>query len=435
MAKPLFVSTAVRPAERDVVYESDNLTVSKINATSKDNKSQLEKFSGGEIKTDEVLQETKEAVVANSTAQHTSAVGTDEATSVLNVENEEQATELAKLQEELQLGMAARDACPDGLSCPWFDFSGLQKSIDLSAYGDKLGGLLDSILLMGNAGLFGNIVRCASYIAAVGLKGLNETADLVSGLGNTDMLAHLGEAIKGKFGDDASADTKLVDLRDKIMVTSGNGGNINPFKLKDALTSLSFSGESLIHPFDEDDPIVTEQKSDVVSSEDIAKLISFTDRQVTPATVDPSNKSSVIVQEQTINNIIIITGTSDEAAPSIGMTSGVANNINNGGVPSMILTPDEYAIYSNMAAEDAASPHQAINNIRMGNVDDVKENNTQSELAITQLNAGVSDVDFANVCIGGRQTVQATGLSEEEISDDIYVDYEHKYDVLNAQYA
>lgn len=156
--------------------------------------------------------------------------------------------------DKLELGLKAKDSCPDtSFSCPWFDLSGLKMDLNLSKYAHAVGDMLHKAISMMDGSMFGNIIRCASYIAAKGIGHVNKLAKVVGETGNTTMLGHVAKSVKLYYGDDHSVIAKVPGMDKHVRVASGNGG-IQTEEQKQATLRLfqdmDIDGYALVSPTD-----------------------------------------------------------------------------------------------------------------------------------------------------------------------------------------
>jgi hypothetical protein len=372
MAKSVFVTTTERPPENEVIKGNDTLSIKKVSNTPSDDVAQMENATGTRIRTDKELEHAEQVILKNSTVKSTTAVGTGDDQSLIKVKSNEDAETLAALSEELELGEAAKDACPDALQCNWFDSLKLKFDIGLLNYRTKANSLIvptkkpppaqkavvkkdrtktdfsNMILSRLKASAFGNIVRCASYLAAVGLKQANRVAHLVAATGDPEMMGHLGESFKERYGErDADGNinpfntgSKLVGL-DGIMaetIGNSNGDRLTTGRLVSAFSSLSFNPKSLITPYQVVPP---DSGTRETSTKHISYLSGYYQLQQNKNGLINVVRSSAPIDDSRMEIIAEAIGVQQI---DLSLTNGAIMQINDGGVPGAVLNPVDMEI-------------------------------------------------------------------------------------------
>lgn len=204
-----------------------------------------------------------------------------------------------QIADKYELGLKAKDACPDtSFSCPWFDMSGLKMDLDLAKYGHAVGDMLHKAMSMMDGSMFGNLIRCASYIAAKGIGHVNKLAKVVGTSGSPEMLSHVAKSVKLYYGDDHSVIAKVPDMPKYVRVASGNG-NIKTPEQKEATRKLyddiGLDGYALVQPTymggEEIQPVAVGSTATVFDSDTLNEIV-YGDRGTTKSVksiVDPTN--------------------------------------------------------------------------------------------------------------------------------------------------
>jgi hypothetical protein len=256
MGKTIFLSSTKPPpnildpklSTSTVIPKSSSANISKLSTSAK---AKLEASSGMTITNDADLQKAKDKILADSTASDMAdrkaaadfaadaKAGKDAKMSVLSSKASSFSDGLA---DAMALGQATKDVCPDWMdldwdvSCPWFNFDGLKKMIDLQKYKDRVTGYLDKALgCMASLGsglidIFGNIVRCSTYLAANAASKVTGLAKSVAGIGNHAAFGTLVSVLDANKGLQLNLDDPLGMAR--TVLKNGNlpFGDVGGFK-------------------------------------------------------------------------------------------------------------------------------------------------------------------------------------------------------------
>lgn len=438
MAKPFFITTTARPAETVVPVGEDTLAVKKVKEVPPADVELIERSSGVSIKTDSDLTKAKEKILQNSTSRDITIKGitTESNSSALTVSDLSKlgsggsvdTSTLSKLQDKLKLGLDAKDACPEiGFSCGWFDLSKLKLDISLSKYADSAKSLLKRTFTIGDAGIFGNIIRCGSFLAASGVKKFNEVAKLASGMKNTDFLKHVGESaitVDGAGGSSAKGKVPSMGSLLSNSLGSAEKGSLSVGGVQGLLNSTGIGATEILGGNTAKVELAPGDTTTQVSTNSISKLMDAKDTQASSKTLIAGKKSKKPDRQKivTLSTALQMDGdyTTDPAHPqldadiqqgggSLAMANGVVMDINDGKNPEGSLSSRDVRV-SKITNEP---PEISVRNTAVNNNDDIIESMMAEKVALDNINKGGESANANKVNINDIKikTTKSTSTS------------------------